>query len=237
MRPVEKLKPDDKLPSGKVVSQTYAPYGKAKDDLIENLGKFCSFCEVPVPPKSSLEVEHVRAKSILKYSALIHSWSNFLLGCKNCNSIKDAKDFELEEIHLPHLNNTFLSFEIKAGGLLQVCSALNPPEKEKAEKLSWLVGIERRPGHPQYSRKDDRWQNRYEAWNKATKYLRKYEQGCELEVVVDLAIECGFFSVWMTVFAAHPEVRQALINRFPGTAKACFDAQTTVAINRNGGSI
>lgn len=224
------------MPSGKVVSATFKEHGDAKDDLIENLGKYCSYCEVPVPPKSSLEVEHIKAMS--KYAALACSWINFLLGCKNCNPIKKDEDFEFDEVHLPHINNTFLSFEVKDDGFIQVNTSLDGDEKPKAEKLSLLVGIERRPGHPKYSHKDDRWSNRREAWKLAKRYLDKYSVGnASIECLTDLAVANGFFTVWMTVFSAHPEVRQALIDAFPGTAKGCFEIGTTIPSKRNGGSI
>ncbi|MCC6723827.1 MAG: hypothetical protein IT258_04915 [Saprospiraceae bacterium] len=236
MRPIEKLKPGDKLPSGKVISKTYNPHGKAKDVLIDNIGKYCSFCEVPVPPKSSLEVEHIKFKD--GYPNLKFYWGNFLLGCKNCNPIKGTKKFNLDKIHLPHCNNTFLSFEIRDDGFIQVNPALDDDEKSKAEKLSWLIGIERRPGYPDYSRKDDRWSNRREAWKLAKRYLSKYDAGIiSIEYITDLAKANGFFTVWMTVFSAHPEVRQALIDAFPGTAKSCFELLTTVPLKRNGDKI
>lgn len=35
--------------------------------------------------------------------------------------------------------------------------------------------------------------------------------------------ECCCWSIWFTVFKDHPEVRKELIDKFPGTAKDCFD--------------
>ena len=35
--------------------------------------------------------------------------------------------------------------------------------------------------------------------------------------------ECCCGSIWFTVFKDHPEVRKELIDKFPGTAKDCFD--------------
>jgi uncharacterized protein (TIGR02646 family) len=235
MRPVtKKVWTDD---TGQPIDKQYHPYQKAKDDLIDNIGKYCSFCEVPVPPKSSLEVEHIRPKSLDKYQHLSESWSNFLLGCKNCNPIKGAKDFEFDQIHLPHLNNTLLSFQIREGGLLEVSANITPDEKAKAQKMIWLVGIDRRPGQAEYSSKDDRWKNRLEAWNLAKKYHQKYQSlTVDVDTIADLALNIGFFMVWITVFENSTEVRQALIDRFRGTAKDCFD-DTTQPIRRNGALI
>lgn len=235
MRPVEKRVWINE--NGEAYDKHYEPYGNAKDDLIENLGKYCSFCEVPVPPKSSLEVEHVKAKGIPKYAGMVCSWSNFLLGCKNCNPIKSQKDFEFVEIHLPHLNNTLLSFEIFEGGLIKVNARLPEEEQSKAMKLSWLIGIERRPGAPEYSRKDDRWKNRLEAWNLAKKYHQKYSARLtDMDTIIDVALCTGFFAVWMTVFHDIPEIKLALIKAFRGTAKNCFD-QNGNPVPRPGGKI
>ncbi len=234
MRPVEKKIWIEK---NLEIDKQYSPYGNAKDDLIDNLGKYCSFCEVPVPPKSSLEVEHVQPKSLPKYFHLEKSWSNFLLGCKNCNSVKSKQDVVFSELHLPHKNNTALSFQIKEGGLIEISDTINVLEKQKALNTLNLVGIDRRPKHPQYSKKDDRWQNRYEAWNLAKIYLEKYKNKLvNIDTIIDLAIIKGFFSVWMTVFENDPAIRQALINNFKGTAKTCFDMNTS-PVNRNGTTI
>lgn len=219
------------------IDKQYSPYGTAKDDLIDNIGRYCSFCEVVVHPKSSLEVEHVQPKNLPKYSNLKESWSNFLLACKNCNTTKGNKDVLLTTIHLPHKNNTFLSIKIKEGGMIEINDSISDIEKNKAREILRLVGIDRRPGHPNYSSKDDRWQNRYETWNLAQKYLKKYQsQLIDIDSIADLAINKGFFTVWMTVFEQHGNVRQALINSFNGTADDCFDNRT-LPINRNGAEI
>jgi hypothetical protein len=232
MRPVEKKIWTDT--NNIKIDKQYSPYGNAKDDLIDNLGKYCSFCEVPVPSKSSLEVEHVQPKSLLKYFHLEKSWSNFLLGCKNCNSVKGLQDVVFSELHLPHKNNSALSFQIKEGGLIEISDTIDVLEKQKAQNTLNLVGIDRRPKHSLYSKKDDRWQNRYEAWNLAQKYLKKYQSNLvDIDIIIDLAIHKGFFSVWMTVFENDLDIRQALIDNFKGTAKTCFDSKIS-PINRNG---
>ena len=37
------------------------------------------------------------------------------------------------------------------------------------------------------------------------------------------AMDSGFFSVWMTVFADEPQILLALIEKYPGTNKLCYD--------------
>jgi hypothetical protein len=46
----------------------------------------------------------------------------------------------------------------------------------------------------------------------------------------------GFFSIWMEVFKDDVDMRQRLIDAFPGTASDCFDAHCK-AIARPGGKI
>ena len=46
----------------------------------------------------------------------------------------------------------------------------------------------------------------------------------------------GFFSVWMTVFEDHPEVKRDLILVFTGTTPTCFDPDGK-PLNRLGGAI
>lgn len=50
----------------------------------------------------------------------------------------------------------------------------------------------------------------------------------------ELAPATGFFSVWMTVFSQHPEMRRGFINAFPGTAPDCFDADGAALARPNG---
>ena len=68
---------------------SYIPYGEAKPDLIAAIGKYCSYCERE-GFSSALDVEHIEDKDT--HPALTYLWSNFLLSCKNCNSIKNAKE-------------------------------------------------------------------------------------------------------------------------------------------------
>lgn len=42
-------------------------------------------------------------------------------------------------------------------------------------------------------------------------------EGVRVELIVDLALATGYWSVWMTVFAGHRDVRLRLRKAFPGT--------------------
>lgn len=235
MRPVVKKVFLDE--TGNPIKKYFSHWGKAKPDLVQDLGSYCSYCEVPSPAKAGIDVEHVQDKDAPKYAHLIYDWDNFLLGCKNCNPVKGTKDVVFADFHLPHLNNTMLSLRILEGGLIQVNPDLNGEARHRATNLVELVGLDRRPGHPRYSSKDDRWQNRKSAWELAIRYLKDYQaNSVNLQILVDLAKGYGFFSVWMTVFQEHPIVKEAFVSTFPGTAFSCFDAAFN-PINRNGAEI
>jgi hypothetical protein len=213
----------------------YSPYDVAKDDLFENLGEYCSFCE-SYSMSSSIAVEHIQPKKFKEngveiYAHLEEDWNNFLLGCVHCNSIKGDKNVILNDLHLPHLTNTLLSFKYTRGGAISVNTALSADEQLKAVLLMKLVGLDRRPGVKDYSSKDKRWSIRKRAWDLAERYLKKYIDGNinDPEIITDFALERGFWSVWMQVFENYPEVRASLISRFKGTFADCLVSD----VNRN----
>lgn len=211
MRPVDKAWYTDN-------DETYRPYGNAKDDLIKALGPFCNFCERQ-GFSSALDVEHIENKH--EFPSKQYHWSNFLLGCKNCNPIKGTKS--VVNVPLPHQNNTFVLFSYLESGLIMVNPAIDDGLKISAEKLIELVGLDRRPGHPNYSNKDKRWVERKRTWTLAKRYLTKFNQGrCDIETIKDLALANGFWSIWMDVFAEHEVIRRTLINSFTGTQTAYF---------------
>lgn len=200
--------------------QEYDPFGSAKDDLIAALGDYCSYCE-RIGYFSALDVEHVKDKS--SFPALKLKWDNFILACKNCNSTKLKKS--VVGCMLPHIDDTYAVFDYLEGGLVVINPELSAADKNKAELLVALVGLDRRPGVRNYSTRDRRWQERTKAWNLAERYLKKYQlQQCDLETLLDLAFATGFWSVWMKVFAEHKEVQVALVTEFNGTRLSCFES-------------
>lgn len=224
-------------------SEFFERYQDAKPRLIENLGSYCSYCEIHLPLLRNCDVEHVQPKGYkdkdgnLIYANLETDWSNFLLSCSTCNGPdnKGVKNVLLGECHLPHLNNTFLSLEYLPGGAIIVNRKLTGDSKVHAENLLKLVGLFKDDGNSFPS--DNRWKLRYESWNKATRYLEKYKnKEIDGSVILDLVISEGMWSIWFTVFKGHDEVRKALIDEFPGTAKECFDANNHYEpIERNPG--
>jgi len=136
-------------------------------------------------------------------------------------------------VHLPHLNNTFLSLQYDAGGVVQVNPALTGLSYQHAEALLNLLGLWKNstsscPG-------DKRWKKRTDDCNLAQKYLLKYQQGTtDVDTIVDLVKSRGGWSIWFTVFCGEDAVLEKLITCFEGTASNCFDSNNHYApIPRN----
>jgi hypothetical protein len=216
MRPVERG----------TAPRTYSKYGDAIGDLEERLGTYCSYCERRLP--ASLAVEHVVPKDL--HPELKTEWTNFLLGCANCNSVKGDQPVEVENFLWCDRDNTFLAFAYSKGGFVQLADNLNEVQKDKAQALLDLVGLQRHKasGRNRPAPRDKRWQDRELAWASAESCRNNFEilgQTSEVrELVLEVAKYCGFFSVWMNVFKDYPDVKRELIKIFTGTATSCFDA-------------
>jgi hypothetical protein len=233
MRPVEKWTVGYVSPKGTNVRAVYSPHGLANPVLKENLDDFCSYCEgVNFDP----EVEHIISQDQARTQnpTLITAWTNFLLTCGRCNGgdNKSNKHVDFSLMYFPHLNNTLLAFEYREGGFVAIHHNLNTQiQRDKATALLDLVGLDKYPDNLKYPvgtnrlhPNDKRWEHRRVAWEYAVQKLEKFENGdISAEYVAEFAYQRGFFSVWFTVFAAHIEVKKALINSFEGTALDCFD--------------
>jgi uncharacterized protein (TIGR02646 family) len=214
MRPINRGSvPVDGLGNAKV----FAQYADAREDLFTRIGRYCSFCERLI--KAGLAIEHIRHKNA--YPALEREWTNFLLACGNCNSTKSTKAVG-RFLFLPDRDNTFRAIEYQVGGLVNTVKTLRSSLKAKATRLIRLVGLDKVPSRDPQA-KDLRWNDRRESWDKAARYLRKYQTGTiGIDEVAELCQADGHWSIWMTVFAGVRPVRLALIAAFPGTAN-CFD--------------
>jgi len=232
MRPVERgAVPSDAAGNPKV----FAEYADARSDLFDRLGRYCSFCERPI--LSGLAVEHVLPKNLPHFEHLEREWTNFLLGCMNCNSTKGVRPTGRKQMLLPDQDNTYRAFIYSVGGLVLPSPRLSPGLKRKATLLIQMVGLDRLPTNDSQA-KDLRWNDRREAWDKATRYRANYVKGgIEVQTIVDLCVEGGHWSIWMTVFAGIKDFRLALIAAFPGTQQAmCFDLNGE-SIARPGGQV
>ena len=231
MRPVDRgsIPLDD---SGQ--PRRFSSYQNARQDLIDRLGEYCSYCEMHLD--ASLAVEHVKPKT--HHPDLRLRWSNFLLACTNCNSIKGAQDIDLDDYYWPDTDNTARAIGYQEGGIVQADPNLSPEQRTKAEATIELTGLDRMPGNDPAA-SDRRWINRLEAWDMAEQSLQHLQaansQSMRAQIVLT-AQGTGFWSVWMTVFRDCPDMRRRFIEAFPGTFRECFDDDYN-AILRPGGAI
>jgi uncharacterized protein (TIGR02646 family) len=218
--------------------RSYTQYRDAFADLAAQLGQYCSYCERPI--SVGLAVEHVLPKSL--HPELEKEWTNFLLGCANCNSVKSAQAVEIDNFLLPDRDNTLLAFVYTKGGLVILADGLTTIQQSKAQALLDLVGLQRypKPGLPQPTPKDKRWQDREIAWKIAEDCRENFEtlgrSAKARKLALNVAKMTGFFSVWMIVFDNYPDVKKELIKLFPGTATDCFDLNGK-PLNRPDGSV
>jgi uncharacterized protein (TIGR02646 family) len=229
MRPVQR---------GKSPQQTdYSDYADAKHHLVSRLGGYCSYCERRVA--TNLAVEHIQPKGLAAYKALEGRWENFLLACVNCNSTKKDKDFALLDVFLPDRDNTFAAFDYFDDGRIEASANISAANQALAKRLLSLVGLDK----PilQYLDENgeqvalDRVAQRTQAWGVAvaTKGEVEANPGNDAlrRVAVNLAKSTGFFSIWMTVFSHDSDMRNRLIDAFPGTrGSGCFDSVTAQPI-------
>ncbi len=190
--------------------KSFQPYNKAKADLLSRLGEYCSYCE----RLGDLHVEHVVPK---RYRPdLEQEWTNFLLGCANCNAIKGDRNLSRNGYMWPDQDDTEAVFSYLPDGIVRVRDDLSEPIRTKAQKLFDLVGLGRCPVNESRAR-DLRWRKRREAWGLAKSAQQLVKQGADIDWMIQLAKAVGFFSVWMTVFADDPQMCDRLRRSFLGT--------------------
>jgi uncharacterized protein (TIGR02646 family) len=212
----------------------FSNYRDALPDLVSRLGMYCSYCERYVA--TQLAVEHIQPKGLPAYQHLQGRWENFLLACVNCNSTKKDKPVSLSDVLLPDRDNTLAAYLYSAGGEIQVSSQLNARAQQLALVTLALVGLDQR-GQTIADANGrlvalDRVKQRMEAWLTAVdareKLVAQPGNVAMADLVIRLAQRTGFFSIWMEIFRAEPEIRHQLIDAFPGTRESgCFDPQNS----------
>lgn len=224
------MRPVDRGPA----PREYAQYEDAKADLVSRIGLFCCYCERPI--KTLLAVEHVLPK-VLR-SDLEREWDNFLLACTNCNSTKGDRPVNRAELILPDQDNSLRAFEYAFTGTVKPTTKLGQTVATKAACILWMTGLDKFPDEfegIEYVAALERWQQRSDAWKLAEIQKREIADADSEALrrsTARIALEAGFFSVWMTVFADDSDMRSRFIDIFPGTTRGCFDAVTTQAISR-----
>ena len=233
MRPVDRGEPPKK--DGQPVQ--FRDHKEARDPLITNIGDYCSYCEMPCA--EGPDVEHVQPKKW--HDDLRLEWTNLLLGCIYCNTVKGSTDLELDDYFWPDRDNTARAFAYGHDLPPTVAPDLSVDQTRLATNTLELTGLDRGPDHPQLTKKDRRWLKRREAWTKAQHARRRLQEtpsGNMRGQIVDTAVCCGFWSVWMAVFEDDPVMRRKLIDAFRGTCgvNVCF-GDATQLIERNGGRV
>lgn len=220
MRPVDKgMSPYQAIPA----------YADALPHLEKAIGCYCSYCEMPLAHVP--EVEHKESKNS---GGSLTDWNNLLLACKYCNTRKKEKikQGEAAQAIWPDTDNTFLAYSYTSGvpALNQtVLSQCGSQVEEKARRLFEAVVLDNRPS---CGDKDRRWSLRLEVFAVAREALKDWRivkasgaaEAFERRIIGQAQAQ-GFFSIWMMVFADEPEIKNALIAAFPGTARMCFDAE------------
>lgn len=228
MRPIVKGS-NPKHPDGTEI--IFSEYARSRRYLIDRIGEYCSYCERKI--EANLAVEHVQPKDPNPNLEL--EWSNFLLACTNCNSTKGKKVINLDDYFWPDIDNTFQFYDYDSSGIVNVARNLTDINiVQKVKNMLDLVGLQKSPpriGSADWEKASDRrYEHRLQAWLDANHYLEQYRNAVSetkiimLPLLKTIAINQGFWSIWMNVFADFPEVQIELINNFKGTNKAYFSA-------------
>ena len=212
MRPFKKTYPIDN--SGEKIR--FSKYGEAKPFLIEQTGRYCHFCEIPVV--NSPAVEHIKPNECEnnknKYKNLRNRWENLLLICTYCNSRKGNKDVKLSNYYWPFKNNTLLAFNY-FNGLTTVQNTLLNNQRKKAQETIKLYGLDKMVDSG--GGIDTRYEHRLKALSQAIERYDEYNRNppeVQVRAIVGQAIDSGFFSVWFQIFNGNFEVKRELIDRF-----------------------
>jgi hypothetical protein len=222
-------------------------YGFYRKALIQRIGAYCSFCEVPMG--ANLAIEHIVAK---KYRAdLQENWDNFVLACVNCNSTKGTKVADTDDLPDYYWPTDTTIQGLDFFGLFTYgksgthgddnvyVSPANPRDQRAIDTIA-LTQLNRvRVADPKVS--DRRVFNRTATWNRASTmattlagYYAALGAAANADPAVIMykrqikmaAISSGFWSVWVTVFNQQTfvddDTRNALIcelfvQAFPGT--------------------
>ncbi|NUQ24928.1 MAG: HNH endonuclease [Saprospiraceae bacterium] len=214
----------------------YTNYQDAKQDLVNQLGAYCCYCERRIP--TNIAVEHILPKDpALGYMHLRNNWDNFLLGCVNCNSAKSTKIIDLGTHLLPDRDNTFVVYIYEETGSVEINPQLDQNLASMATKTLDLVALNRNDCHNW----DDtilfsaleRFSQRVQAWVQAKQAREDYDRGqVNIRRICAEAASTGFFSIWMAAFEGISAVRLELIRVFPNTAPDCFDQNGEVVSPR-----
>lgn len=210
----------------------YSAYGDARGDLIERMGNYCNYCDMSL--NNQPQVEHVQPKSLVP--GLKREWSNFLLACGYCNSVKSNKPVDREGDVFADTDNLMVAIDT-AGVPMTVKDGLPQDDEQRAQDFLNLVG---RDEYPFRARNPDRWRSRISAMiqiEKTRQRINQYPDNIPLkEQAVATALGFGHFPMWLMAFDHDRDMRKRLVEAFPGTALNCFDDEFR-PIARPGGKL
>lgn len=224
MRPVQRG-PHPKDGAGLEI--VFTEYAHSRRFLIDAIGGYCCYCERKID--AGLHVEHVKPKDSNPNLALV--WTNFLLGCVNCNSNKGKENVQLADFVWPDVDATFEYFNYTHQGEVTVAPQIQAPAlRTRIEKTIKLFGLQK--GVPTVGTKkwmkasDRRRELRKIAVANAYEYADTYRlSGPGDRIVIQgfiplLVREQGFWSIWMKAFEVFPEVTTLIQDCIPGTRMA-----------------
>lgn len=213
MRPIDKGQAPD----------VYTNYKDAAPDLKRKLGEYCNYCGRRF--ETHLAVEHVQPQS--DCPELVNEWSNFLLSCFNCNSCKLDTPVNLSDYLWPHIDNTLRALEYTQEGFVLPNTSLSAQIQEKAQKTIELLGLDKHPDN--LTRKptlaDFRWLKRKQIWKLAEECqvtLNTNNSPETRDLIAEVALARGIFSIWWTVFKHDLEMKRRLRELFIGTDQNSF---------------
>jgi hypothetical protein len=228
MRPVTRI----------AAPRIYTRYQDAISDLENCFGRYCSYCERHFP--ALLAVEHVSPK--ISDATRETDWTNFLIGCVNCNSAKGDTPTNEEDFLWPDKDNTLKAIEYRAGGIVEPSPTIAPRIAQKVTALIDLLGLDRHPGKPpakQPTDRDKRYMDRERTWKLAhlsRSMLSGNDNSDTRDYIVTTATISGFFSIWIAAFHDDSDMRRRLVEAHAGTARDCFEDDWTLK-SRLGGHI
>jgi uncharacterized protein (TIGR02646 family) len=199
----------------------FKTYSESRGHLKSRIGAYCSYCERKL--EYGVHVEHIHPKS--KREDLLLEWTNFLLSCPNCNSIKGNTEIDLDAYIWPDQDNTYHAFRYVQGFVF----AAESPVKEQAEAMIQLVGLDRMTESNLYldsEQTDERHFYRVETWGLAERQyqqLLSHDTEDKRETIAELAKATGYWSVWMTVFQEDRNMCQRFMDKYPGTQRFYFE--------------
>jgi hypothetical protein len=215
------MRPVEKGASPKV----YTDYSIARHDLANRIGYFCSYCEMKV--YNSIEVEHVLPQNQGGNSV---DWSNFLLSCKYCNTIKSDHNGNLSDYVWPDRDNTDLVFDYSEAKIIEPKTTMAPTLYNMAVASINLMGLDRVPGGVNRpTEADTRWRSREEVWTIAKESYNNWLSAPILQMALQIAstsLISGHYSIWCEIFKKEILVLTEIDNKY--TKKGLFKQRDAI---------